>query len=243
MKYLCSAILLLALLVGCSGDKEASKPKKVEPLTEVASSETRWTGVAVAPDGRIFTCFPRWSPDIPMSVAEVHPDGSLTPYPNEDMNRWTDTLTPQTHFVCVQALWADAVGHLWVLDPANPQFQGVVEGGPKLVQIHLASNTVVNTFYFDETIAPKGSYLNDVRVDNAMGFAYISESGTGSMVVLDIESGEARRLLVDHPSTKAEDITLNIDGQPFTNPDGSARKVHCDGIALAPDGQYVYYQA
>jgi hypothetical protein len=46
------------------------------------------TGVTVAPDGRIFVNFPRWTEDTPVSVAELMPDGSTKPYPDEEWNPW-----------------------------------------------------------------------------------------------------------------------------------------------------------
>src|ERR1700738_2546694 len=57
-------------------------------LQAVASFDHQVTGVTVAPDGRIFVNFPRWSEDTPVSVAELMPDGSTKPYPNEEWNAW-----------------------------------------------------------------------------------------------------------------------------------------------------------
>jgi len=58
------------------------------PLQAVASFDHQVTGVTVAPDGRIFVNFPRWTEDTPVSVAELMPDGSTKPYPNEEWNKW-----------------------------------------------------------------------------------------------------------------------------------------------------------
>jgi hypothetical protein len=90
----------------------------------VAEFPHQVTGVTVAQDGRIFVNFPRWTEDTPISVAEVSPDGSLKPFPNEEWNAWRnakkDEISPGDHFVCVQSLVADSRGNLWVLDPAAP---------------------------------------------------------------------------------------------------------------------------
>jgi len=102
---------------------------------------------------------------------------------------------------------------------------------------------VIQKIYFDSTIAPTNSYLNDVRVDTKKKLAYITDSGLGALIIVDLTSGKSRRLLENHPSTKAENITLTIDGQPWLRPDGSSPRVHSDGIALDPAGEYVYYQA
>jgi hypothetical protein len=57
-------------------------------LQSVATFEHQVTGVTVAPDGRIFVNFPRWTEDTPVSVAELMPDGSTKPYPDEECNPW-----------------------------------------------------------------------------------------------------------------------------------------------------------
>jgi hypothetical protein len=56
-------------------------------LVEVAAFEHQVTGVTVSEEGRIFVCFPRWTEDVAVSVAEVR-DGELRPYPDNDWNAW-----------------------------------------------------------------------------------------------------------------------------------------------------------
>ena len=104
----------------------------------------------------------------------------------------------------MQSVVVDDQDALWVLDPASPKTEAVVEGGPKLVKIDLATNKVMQTITFDENVAPKRSYLNDVRLDTKTGDAFITESGTGAIIVVDLKSGQARRLLANNPSTKLE---------------------------------------
>lgn len=206
-------------------------------IVEVATNERQWTGIAVSREGRIFVNFPRWSLDVPVSVGELNGDGTVRPYPGEEPNDWEPGDDPGTHFICVQSVHVDSKDRLWILDPANPMLMGVVDGGPKLVEVDLAKNEIVRTVHFDSTIAPRTSYLNDVRIDTETETAFITESGLGALVVVDLESGSARRLLADHPSTKAEDIGVVIGGQPFT------AKVHADGIALDAVEGCLYFQA
>jgi len=42
---------------------------------------------------------------------------------------------------------------------------------------------------------PANGYLNDVRFDPDGRTAYLTESGSGALYVLDLGSGKARRLL------------------------------------------------
>lgn len=218
-------------------------------LQEVARFDHQVTGVTVARDGRIFVNFPRWTEDSPVSVAEVMKDGSIRPYPDETWNAWRnarkDELPPQRHWVCVQSVVADGQGNLWVLDPAAPAQGYVVAGGPKLVRIDLSTNKVERTVAFDEEVAPQGSYLNDVRFSPDGRHAYITDSGAkGALVVVDLQSGRARRVLDGHPSTQPEKgVVVKTDGRELRRPDGRGVEFAADGIALSPDGRQLYWQA
>lgn len=212
-------------------------------LEIVAESNRQWTGVAVTPEGRVFANYPRWSPEVPMSVVEVQANGTPAAYPDEAWNSWSPGADPAATFVCVQSVVADDRGFLWVLDPANAWFQGVVPGGAKLVQIDPASDEVMQTIFFDSDVAPAGSYLNDVRIDHRHGAAYITDSGAGALIVVDLETRQSRRLLDDHPSTSAEDVVLTIGGSEWLLPNSAAPQVHSDGIAYDAANDAVYYQA
>ncbi|MEJ2722535.1 MAG: L-dopachrome tautomerase-related protein [bacterium] len=206
-----------------------------DSLIEVATSTRQWTGIAVSRSGRVFVNFPRWSANVPVSVGELKKDGTVDPYPNRELNRWKTGDDPAQKFVCVQSVYVDANNRLWILDPANPLFGGVVEGGAKLIRVDLASNTTVKTYHFDPETAPRKSYLNDVRVETKTGTAYMTDSGLGAIVVLDLETGDTRRLLDDDPSTGAEKVQITIDGKPIPV------VVHSDGIALDDRGGWLYY--
>ena len=201
------------------------------------------TGVAVSKAGRLFVNFPRWVDEPTPSVAEVAADGSLTPYPDAAWNGWQkDKGDVKKQFVCVQSVFVDDTDTLWILDPAAPAFQGPVPGGPKLLRVNLATNKVERVYAFDDKAAPKGSYLNDVRIAN--GHAFMTDSGLGAVVVLNLGTGKARRLLDKAPSTKAEaGLEVTIGGKPWRGGDGKTPQINSDGIALDPKREHLYYQA
>jgi sugar lactone lactonase YvrE len=201
-------------------------------------------GVTISKTGRIFANFPRWVDEPTPSVGEVAADGSLIPYPNEAINAWDKVPgdSARDHFVCVQSVVVDEDDYLWILDPASPGFQAVVPGGPKLLKVNLATNGIEKQYHFDSVAAPEKSYLNDVRF--AQGNAFISDSGLGAIVVVNLSTGNVRRLLEDHPSTKAEPgVEPVIGGKPWKFGDGTTPQVHTDGIAIDPEKKYVYYKA
>jgi sugar lactone lactonase YvrE len=218
-------------------------------LESVATFEHQVTGVTVSETGRIFVCFPRWTEDAPVSVAELGDDGAPRPYPDEAWNAWRNAkkneISPHDHWVCVQSVVADGRGSLWVLDPAAPAQERVVPGGAKLVQIDLATDRVTRTIRFGDYVAPQGSYLNDVRISPDGRHAYITESGAcGALVVVDLERGSSRRVLDGDPSTQLEkDVVVKVDGSPLRRTDGRGVEFTADGIALSRDGRHLYWQA
>ena len=234
-KILALALLLFALPV------RAQQDAKLQQIA--AFPDQQVTGVTVASDGRIFVNFPNWwSHTHSVSVAQLGENSALTPYPDSS---WNSEESPvDRRFICVQSVIADDQDALWVLDPASPKFEGVVSGGAKLVKIDLKTNKVVRDIVFPDSVAPKESYLNDVRIDTQNGFAFMTDSGIGGLVVVDLKNGQARRVLQNHRSTKAEPVTLVIEGIKLIDPKtGEPLQVHSDGIAYDKAGGFLYYQA
>ncbi|WP_440983971.1 SMP-30/gluconolactonase/LRE family protein [Shinella sumterensis] len=223
--------------------------KTDDRLEKVATFDHQVTGVTASEDGRIFVNFPRWTEDVPVSVAEVMKDGSIRPYPQDEWNAWRNAkmseISAKDHFVTVQSVVADGRGSLWVVDPAAPNSEKIVKDGPKLVQIDLKTNAVKRVYPFGPDIAGPASYLNDVRIAPDGAFAYFTDSGMpGGLVVLDLNSGKAWRVLSDDPSTQFEkDVVVEVDGKPLRRPDGRQPLFNADSIALSKDGETLYWKA
>jgi sugar lactone lactonase YvrE len=226
-KYLISASLLLSVLA-CKPTKQTQSNN----LEVTASSDKQWTGVAVSKETRLFVNYPKWSNDVPISVAEIV-DGKAVAFPNQEWNNADN----EESFQAVQSVVVDDQNKLWVLDTRNPLFQGVLEGGPKLYVFNLNSNQKEKVYQFPEGVYQPNSYFNDVRVDTKNQFAYMTDSGNGALIVLNLQSGESKRVLDHHYSTESEVDHLICDGIKWEN------SVHSDGIALSPDKQFLYYIA
>jgi len=241
------ALLSGAALMALPAEAQV-QPTGQGTLTQVASFDHQVTGITVSKDGRIFVNFPRWSEDAPVSVAELK-DGKPVPFPDADWNGWrnakSDTVDPKTHFVCVQSVVADQQDRLWVVDAAAPAMAHVIKDGPKLVGIDLKTNQVVKTIPFDSSTVLQASYINDVRIAPDGKTAYLTDSGAeGALIVVDLDSGSAKRVLSGHASTMPDkSVTIQYDGTPLRRPDGRGVNFAADGIALTPDGKTLYWQA
>jgi len=221
------------------------------PLEPVAQFwDAMPTGVTVAAGGRIFVNFPRWGDLVPFTVAEVK-EGRSVAYPNDALNR-LDPGRPSDTFISVQSVIVDPGNRLWILDTGSVQFGPVVPGGAKLVCVDLAINQVVRNIVFPPDVALPTSYLNDLRFDlrkGRGGTAYITDSsaqGPNGIVVVDLATGDSRRRLNDHPSTKAEPRFLpfvegrEVRRQPAAQP-AQYLSIGADGIAIGGDGKRLYY--
>jgi sugar lactone lactonase YvrE len=229
------------LLVGLLA---ASQPSQRTLTVVYQNNDFQFTGVTVSKSGRIFLNFPRWSDQYLNAVVELMKDGTVRPYPDESWNRWNKKQeTASKQFVCVQSVVADGQDNLWVIDPAAPLLSVVAPGGPKLVKIDLAGNRVARVYSFGSDIAKADSYLNDVRIDNARNTAYMTDSGAGGIVVLDLNSGKAHRALDGNPSVLPEPVAISVNGKPVVTANGKPPQIASDGIALSMDGSYLYYKA
>jgi len=91
-------------------------------------------------------------------------------------------------------------------------------------------------------VADSHSYINDVRVDTKSNFAYLTNSNEGGIVVVNLTTGAMKQVLQNHYSVKSDpSYHFIIDGRELTK-NGQPVKINSDGIALTPDGQWLYYK-
>ncbi len=236
--------IFFALLVSCLAIPLAAQSAKAPALTAVYQNDDfQITGISVSKSGRLFVNFPRWSDRYLNAVVEVMPDGSAKPFPDKEWNQWDlKPASAGTHFVCVQSVVVDDSDALWILDPAAPALASVVPGGAKIVKVDLKTNKVVRVILFGEDVAKSDSYLNDVRFDLPRHTAYMTDSGHGGLVILDLESGKAYRALDGDPSVLVEPgVQVIVNGKQLLA-NGKPPQFNADSIALSPDGDYLYYK-
>ena len=250
-----SILILAALapLAPLSWTQRLATERVVGQLEAVATfHQAMPTGITVADSGRMFVNFPKWGDAVEYTVAEIK-NGNTVPYPNAEINRYSESDDPAEKLISVQSVVVDPSGkRLWILDTGSIAFGTVRPGGAKLVAVDLSSNQVVKKIQFPSDIALPTSYMNDVRFDlrrGAEGTAFITDSasaGPNAIIVVDLASGISWRRLNDHPSTKpdpafvpvveGEILQIRLPGQP------PARfAVGSDGIAISPDGKTLYY--
>jgi hypothetical protein len=250
-------------------------------IEEVHYYYDQWPiGIAVASDGSIFTTYTRGTYEYTLGVVV-----NLTaeePYPNSALNLPPDALNTSWNgisfgsgnasaFISVQAVYistqtATRPETLWVLDTGRPTVynaQGdpsmpyAQPGGPKVVAISLANNSIYQTYTFPSTVHYPDSYFNDLRFDfhanlsgtSGHGIAYLVDSsneGRPGFIMLDLGTGESWRRLSEDPSVlRGPEDVPSYQGHPFyLRQKGQAiawQLEGLDGIQLSPSGDRMYY--
>lgn len=246
-----SVIYLLSMVFSACNPTDSKKSEKAKITSEreslgfenvYADSTYRLTGVAVSAGQRIFVNFPNWAPPYRYAVIESLPDGAKKPYPDEHWNSFKLGEEGSSKFVCVQAVYADDKDCLWVVDAAGIGLGKVYRNSNKIVKINLKNNRVERIYRFDSSVAGADSYLNDIRVDNAAGYAYITSSSNGAIIVLNIKTGTSRSVLTGSSYTMSDKgYAFKINGQEWVNEKGPV-KINADGIALSPDMRWLYFK-
>ena len=206
-KSLIQSLILLSMLAVFAGRAEAEQ----QPNYEIIARLTQAPGnVTVTGSGRIIMSQHQfYEPNY--SVVERHDDGSLTPFPNKELN---DRLShSELKLDSVLGVRTDANGVVWMLD--NGMRSGVT---PKLVGWDTKANRLHRVIYLPPPIAPKDAFVNDFTVDGKHNRIFIVDPAGGpnaAFIVVDLETGAARRVLEGHFSVVPEKIDLIIDGRPI----------------------------
>lgn len=106
---------------------------------------------------------------------------------------------------------------------------------------------MVKRIALDAVADRKGSFLNDIAVDEVRKIAYISDSGLRSapnnqaaIIVVDFKTGHAQRLLNRHASVLPEaGVKVFSNGAEVWA--GNPLLVGINGIALSPDARTLYW--
>jgi sugar lactone lactonase YvrE len=236
---------LAATPAAAQNSDKANSGKVGPPLETVKafSDDFRLVGIGVSAKGRVFATAPSSNVRSRFSMVEVDPKtGAVTPYPDAAWNNFSEQGDGKSQWISVQALWVDKADHLWALDSSLPKVDQE-RLPPKLVEFDLAHNRVIRQYDFKGVVSSKDS-LNDLRIDLDHNYAYLTNAGNkGSLVVLDLKTGNARQVLVGSRSTFADPKQhLMIGKEIALRPDGSVTAIHADGIALSPDARWLYYR-
>ena len=244
MKKFLFLSILLTVAISCkvATTTTPSSPGTMEKVTDdqitvVAQFKGQQvTGVTHSRDGRTFVNFPRWRKGVENSVVEIKDNGQQVSYPNDRWNSWEiGQPVSADQFVGVQSVIAFE-NFLYVVDTRSKLFEKVLDA-PRVYVFDLENDALVNTYILQDDSYYPDSYTNDLRVDKKNNSLYLTDSGHPGLIVIDLQTGDSKRLLNEHPSTTAQFSSLTIDGKKWDN------TIHSDGIALDTTNDRLYYHA
>ncbi len=197
-------------------------------------SSTPPGNIAIGPDGRMFISLHQfYGPEA--RVVEVHEDGSTTPYPNAD---WAHA--PGSDGVGlngVLGLNVDRRGVLWLLDVSGPEHAG------RLIGWDTGAERLDRVIYLAPPVIGDDAFLNDLAVDLTHDAVFITDTAspeTSALIVVDLATGQARRVLEGSAFTRPEDIDMAIDDRIITL-GGAPARVGVNPITIDPANQWLYF--
>ena len=224
-------ILMLAAVLAINSASQAQENKK--ELEVVAELPIRPANVAVSKDGRIFaTIHPLGSNDL--QLIEITGKTTYKPYPNKSFQRNGKPASDKT-LDAPLGLAIDNNGDLIVVD------MGSNLGKTRIFRFDTKKNVLINTIDLSQKVAPKGSFIQDLVVDDADGWIYLADIVNPAIIALNIKTKEARRFS-SHSSLLAENKDLVVDGK-LTNFNGAPARVAIDPLGLSPDRQTLFFGA
>ena len=201
-------------------------------LEEVVAYKEPVGNVAVNRDGRIFfTVHPEARPAGNKLLEYVR--GAAVPFPSG--------AAQAELFDTVLGVAIDRYNRLWTIDHGNHGMRTA-----RIVAIDLDTNEVLRDQKLSPDIAPAGSFLQDLQVSADGNTIVIADTSVWrkkpAIIVYDVETGNARRVLEAHASVSAEDYLISNGGRKMVFLGGIvALRGGIDGIALGED--WLYYGA
>ncbi|KUI63130.1 Protein yellow [Cytospora mali] len=212
--------------------------------------DTPCNGVSTTPDGRLFVLYARVDGTQAQGLPEVVEwvNGTGVPYPDARWNSYAAGADPAVTLVHVNSQRVGPDGSLWLVDTGTPGFGApvILPEGPKLVVVDTVADTVSRVYHMGN-VTKSDSLLDDIRFNWAAGKAYLTDAGVGALIVLDLETGRAVRLLEGHLSVQAftpasgEGKYLRKTGRTGSSP-SSFSYMYADQLEVSPDARYLYYQ-
>ena len=198
-------------------------------LEEVLAYPEPIGNIAVSSTGRVFfTVHPEARPTGNKLLEFV--DGAAVPYPSiQQQAELFDTPL---------GVAIDRYDRLWTIDHGNHGLRSA-----RVVGIDLATGEVIRQHLLHADIAPAGSFLQDLQVSADGRTIVIADASfwrkQPAIIVYDVETGDARRVLESHWSVSAENYVINNAGREMKFFGGLVSlRGGIDGIALGPEWLY-----
>ncbi len=194
--------------------------------------------VTATDDGRIIMSLHQFYQ--PKYTVVEYKDKALTPFPNKELADVDSKAALKLDSVLGIR---SANGIVWMLD--NGMRSGVT---PKLLGWDIRVDKLHQVIMLPSPIAPKDAFVNDFAVDTRHNHIFISDPAGGAnagLIVVNLNTGKARRVLEGHSSVIPENVDLIIDKMPIQVKD-KTEKLNRPHIGVNPitedlNNEWVYF--
>ena len=209
----------------------AEEKKEEKVLQNVAQFDTRPGNVAVSKDGRVFaTMHPLDASNF--QLVEVK-NGSIEPFPSADYQKNGATAS-NDKLDTPLGIRVAKNNVLWIID------MGQNLGKTRLFGFDIGTKKEVFRFEFPQDVAPKGSFIQDLAVDEKNGWVYLADIANPGILAVDINNKTVRRFA--DKVVEAEDIDMVIDGKVI-HFGGAPARVAVNPITLSYDRNTLFFGA
>ena len=203
-----------------------------QELETVAELSFRPGNVAVSKEGQVFTTVhPLGSGK--MQLLEITGKNSYEAFPNEAYQNTDGTIT-EDEIATPLGIRIDDNNVLWIVD------MGQNLGKTRVWGFDINSKKEVLKYEFPEAIAPKGSFVQDLAIDEVNGWIYLADIANPGILALNTKTKTVRRF--EDRSVQTENIDMVIDGKVIEF-GGAPARVAINPITLSKDNETLYYGA
>ncbi len=229
----------LALLVALAGGLLAPGAARADvPLKTVAILERAPGQLAVTKTGQVLVApHPYYDPDLKLARVVR---GALVAWPNPVLGHGAGK--GDLHLTAVTGLTVDTDGVVWILDA------GGSGAPPKVLGWDPAHKKLVKVVHLSAPATASDSRPVGLAADAAHHALYIGDPAGGddaALIVVDLETGAATRVLEGDPSVRPAHLRLLVDGHPLLHREADGRVtrplIGVEALALDPAHTWLYY--
>ena len=204
-----------------------------DKLEVVAELPVRPGNIAVSKNGRIFATIHSLGSS-ELQLIEVIGKTIFKPYPEAGFQK-NGKPASEKSLDAPLGISIDKNDHLWVVD------MGSNLGKTRIFCFDIKKNKLINKIELNEFVAPKGSFIQDLAVDEINGWIYLADIANPAIIAVNIKTNKARRFS-NHSALESENRDMIIDGK-LTYFSGKPARIAIDPITISSDKNTLYFGA
>lgn len=232
-KFLLATVFAFAAALA-SLNSIAATPKagKIEVVAELPF---RPANVAATEEGKVFATVHPLDKPSGTQLIKITGKHKYRPWPNtriqNDGKHFTDDRLDSP-----LGIYRDNSARIWIVD------MGLHIGKTRLWAFDSSSGKLLKRIDLPNEVAPKGSFVQDLVVDDMNGWIYLADIANPGLIAVNIGSGKAKRF-GNHPSLNAEPNVKMVIAGKTVNFNGKPAEIAVDPITISADKETIFYGA